>query len=169
MRALSTRGRRTILTGAGVGLAIIGELLALQAVSGGLSGMNSGATSTTATTATSLAMHNVTFHVIGICSSDSAYFSPWGVKLGNSTKTAPSDATVAEIQNASGFDSTVGNATIAFSVPDGTYSFILYPTDSMHVASADGNPVAGPTGSLAVSGLDVFVHVLWIPSGGFCR
>jgi hypothetical protein len=149
---------------AGVMVAIIAELLVLQTATS--SARQSVAASTT--TASTARLWKVTFHVKGICSDDSANYSAWGVTLGNQTKLAPSNVTIDELQNNYSNYAVVTTATITFIVTDGQYHYVLYPTDNMHIASADWNPTGGPVGTITVSGLDEYVRVLWIPDSYIC-
>jgi hypothetical protein len=71
-------------------------------------------------------LYDVTFKEGGGCG---GYIYPWGVQLGNLSISQPPNVQLAQI-NENGFNSSGKFAltTISFSVPSGTYSFIIYPT-----------------------------------------
>jgi len=170
--AASGRSGAGLLVGIGAGLLIAG-LLVVQAVSssGGL-GTSLGtavvsstvAPSTTGSSASATAqgLHYVTFYDGGTCGANStwgAHITEWGVRLGNRTRTVPSNITLSEIpEDGYSADTAFNTTRIVFLVPSGTYDFTLYPTAFMRVGSSNGTQLGGSTGTVMVTNSDVAVY-----------
>jgi hypothetical protein len=169
--------------GAGLTIAV---LLVIQAVSssGGF-GMNtrtgavSSATTPTTTTGSSVSapasggLHYVTFYDSGPCGANSTtgtHFVEWGVRLGNRTRTEPSNITLSEIPEDGSYSASGSfNMTrIVFLVPSGVYPFTLYPTALMRVGAPNGTELAGPTGVITVANSDVTVYTVSVAMSVEC-
>ena len=99
------------------------------------------------------------------------YIDQWGVQLGNLTITQPPNIQLSQISengyNASG---KFALTTITFSVPNGTYSFTLYPTRFSsapynNTAVGDIHGPSGSSGTVTVADSDVTIDTA---SGEMC-
>jgi hypothetical protein len=102
------------------------------------------------TTSTSNGLYRLTFNQTGYCSPP-AYLAPWAVSLSNGvTIIQPPNATL-PLSESGPFTFTASYknySMIAFSVPDGTYNFTLYPQVEFFHQS----------GSVSVDGSDVTIQ-----------
>lgn len=152
----------------GVLLAMAVEFTFLQAEETNLAS-NQPTTVSTLTTSWNTGPHNVTFVESGSCGPGGRpsgwAISEWGVTFDNVTKTYPSNASLSQIQQGHFtlyFDSNQ-SSSITFAVPDGSYSYQLYPD----VSGASNGPLEvsgappsefqaqGPSGDIIVSGFDL--------------
>jgi hypothetical protein len=157
-----------VLTTLGIVLAIAAEITVLQAEEANLPSAQVSMTTSSPVTSTSSGLHDVTFLVSSQCGGRPSGWaiSEWGITFGNATKTYPLNATLPQIQSGR-FELLPGaneSSSITFAVPDGSYSYQLYPNAS---ASSEGplevvagpiygdQQVSGPTGVIAVSGFDL--------------
>jgi hypothetical protein len=171
MGAVGSRsGRMTaMLTAVGIILAIAAEITVLQAEETSLAPTQASTTTSSLVTPTTSGLHDVTFLESGECGGRPAGWaiSEWGVTLGNTTKTYPLDANFSQIQ-LGGFELLYGNqssSSLTFAVPDGTYSFQLYPNASQPGVKGPLEVVTGPSsedlqvreasGVITVSGFDL--------------
>ena len=120
---------------------------------------------TTATVFPPGTLYDVTFNEGQGCGS---YIDQWGVQLGNLTITQPPNIPLAQIPE-SGYNASGAFrlTTITFSVPSGTYPFVLYPTEFSRPPdnnSAVGD-LRGSGGTVTVASSDVTIDDL---SGVIC-
>lgn len=152
------------LTTLGIVLAIAAEITVLQIEEKSLAQTQVSTTTSSLATSTTSGLHDVIFLVSGQCTPQTSGWtiSEWGVTLGNTTKTYPLNATLSQIQSRS-FVLGGNQSSITFAVPNGTYSYELYPNASEAsqgplevVASPPGEEQAkGATGVITVSGFDL--------------
>lgn len=157
-------GRTTVmLSTLAIILAIVGEITVLQAEETNLahiqvSTMPSTTTSIPSTSSTSL--HNVTFVVSSQCGGRPSGWaiSKWGVTFDNVTKTYPSDANLSLIQQGDFALGVSNQSSITFAVPDGNYSYQLYPNAS---GASDGplEVSAGPLSEYQARGASGVITV----------
>jgi len=157
-----------MLTTLAIILAIAAEITVLQAEEASLAPTQVSMTTSSLPTSTTSGLHDVTFLVSSQCGGRSSGWaiSEWGVTFDNATKTYPLNAALSQIQSGR-FELLPGaneSSSITFAVPDGRYSYQLYPNAS---ASSEGplEVVAGPssgnqqargaTGVVTVSGFDL--------------
>jgi hypothetical protein len=112
----------------------------------------------TTTINSSSSYHHLTFSQQGTCSDPTTYVAPWAVTLNNTiTLSQPPNVTVPA--SVSSWERTPNNnPTIVFSVPDGTYSYVVYPL----------SPVFGESGIVIVNGQDVTILVQYQGIGDGC-
>lgn len=156
-----------VLTTLGIVLAIAAEIAVLQAEEASLAPTQVSMTSSSLVTPTTSGLHNVTFLVSSQCGVRPSGWaiSQWGVSFGNATKTYPLNASLSQIQlgRFELFPGANESSSITFAVPDGSYSFQLYPNASRNsegplevVASPSGEEQArGAAGVITVSGFDL--------------
>ncbi len=109
-------------------------------------------TKTVTTPAGAPRLYEVEFAQQGVCSPE-VWLAPWAVTLNNQTVVRPSNATLPLSENSFGAGASGENySVIAFSVPDGTYSYIVYPQSFL-----------GQTGNVTVDGSDVLITVHGAP------
>jgi hypothetical protein len=105
-------------------------------------------------------LYDVTFNESRGCGGN---IDEWGVQLGNLTITQPPNLQLLSIQNNGFFASGKFNlTTITFSVPSGTYPFVIYPTEYLLPAfnnSAVGD-IRGSAGTVTVSNSSVTVDTI---------
>jgi hypothetical protein len=116
----------------------------------------SSATSTRTVTATSPKetplLYGVEFVQQGACSG-AFWLAPWAVTLNNQTIVRPSGAKLPLSESGFQAEGTSENySTISFSVPDGSYSYAVYPQNFL-----------GQTGNLTANGDDIVVQVHGAP------
>ena len=149
-------------------LAIAAEITVLQAEESSLAPTHVSITTSSLPTSTTSGLHDVTFLVSSQCGGRPSGWaiSEWGITFDNVTKTYPLNANLSQIQ--SGRFELLPRAnessSLTFAVPDGRYSYQLYPNAS---ASSEGplevfagpsygdQQVTGPTGFITVSGFDM--------------
>jgi hypothetical protein len=105
----------------------------------------------TVTTVSQSRLFELRFVQQGACSAPQAFLAPWAVTLGNKTTIAePSNATL-PISESSFEAATLfqNHSTIVFSVPDGVYTYTVYPHTFL---GQQGN-------SVIVNGSDATVNV----------
>ena len=166
VRSRSSRMTAMLIT-LGVILAIAAEITLLQAEEASLASTRVSTTISNLVTSTTSPLYNVTFVVSGDCGGRPAGWaiSEWGVTFGNATETYPLNVTLSQIQSRSfellGDDQ---SSSITFAVPDGRYSYQLYPNSSRNEQgplevlagpSFGGVQVSGATGFVIVSGFDL--------------
>jgi len=155
-----------LLTTLAIVLAIAAEITVLQAEEASLAPTRVSMTTSSLATSTTSGLYDITFLESGQCGTRLGWaISEWGVTFDNMTKTYPLNVTLSQIQ--SGSSEVLGgnqSSSITFAVPDGRYSFQLYPNAS---ASSEGplevfagpsygdQQVTGPTGFITVSGFDM--------------
>jgi hypothetical protein len=165
----SRSGKMTaMLTTLGIVLAIAAEITVLQAEEANLAPAHVSITTSNPSTSTTSGPYNVTFLVSSQCGGRPSGWaiSEWGVTFGNATKTYPLNTTLSQIQSGRFelFPGANESSSITFAVPDGSYSYQLYPNAS---ASFEGplevvtgpiygdQQVSGATGVITVSGFDL--------------
>jgi hypothetical protein len=158
----------SMLTTLAIILAIGAEIAVLQAEEASLAPMQVSTTTSSLATSTTSGLHEVTFLVSSQCGGRPSGWaiSEWGVTFDNATKTYPLNATLSQIQSGR-FELLPGtneSSSITFAVPDGSYSYRLYPNAS---ASSEGplevvgdpiygdQQVTGAAGVITVSGFDL--------------
>jgi hypothetical protein len=99
--------------------------------------------------------HNLIFNQTGTCSNPTSYVSPWAVTLDNKTTLSrPANVSVPVIANSWG-RAPYNEPIITFSVPGGTYSYVIFPLN-----------VFGESGIVTVNNSDVVVQVDYHGFGG---
>jgi hypothetical protein len=168
MGAVKSKSSRmtAILTTLGIILAIAAEITVLQAEETSLAPNQVSVTTSDLVTPTTSGLHDVTFLVSSQCGGRSGWaISQWGVSFDNGTKTYPLNSTLSQIQLGR-FELLPGaneSSSITFAVPDGVYSYQLYPNASGNsegplevFASPSGEEQAsGAAGVITVSGFDL--------------
>jgi len=157
-----------MLTTLGIVLAIAAEITVLQAEETSLAPTRVSTTTSSLVTSTISRLYNVTFLVSDQCVSPSSGWtiSEWGVTFGNATKTYPLNATLSQIQSGSFYlDGPNQSSSITFAVPDGRYSYQLYPNASgvmgggpleVFAGQSPGDQQVGrATGVITVNGIDL--------------
>lgn len=149
----------------GVLLAVAAEITVLHAEETNLA---SSQLTTVRTPSSNTGPYTVTFSETGSCGPGRPLgwaISEWGVTFDNITKTYPSNANLSQIQQSRFtllFDSNQ-SSSITFVVPDGSYSYELYPNapngsnGPLEVSAAPSSEpyVRGPTGNVTVNGFDL--------------
>jgi FlaG/FlaF family flagellin (archaellin) len=170
MGAVRSRSGRVTATlvALAIVLAIAAEITALQAEETSLAPAQVPTTTSTRVTSTTSGLHDITFLVSSQCGGRPSGWTinEWAVTLGNATKTYPLNTTLSQIQ--SGGPPTLGGtdlaSSITFAVPNGTYSFQLYPNGSEYGAQGPLEVISAPsgeeeargaTGVITVSGFDL--------------
>jgi hypothetical protein len=153
-----TRSSRTTvaLTVLVVMLSIAAEITVLQAEETALAPAQLSTTAPSLFTSTTPGLYNVTFVLSSQCGGRPAGWdiSQWGVTLGNMTKTYPLNANMSQIKSGdfSLFGSNQSASSIAFAVPDGEYTYQLYPSSLEVLAGPPDQQVSGATGVIRVAG-----------------
>jgi hypothetical protein len=167
MRAASSGWMTVTLVTLGVILAIVAEITLLQAQSTSLARIQVSTTTSTLAIHTTSGLHNVTFVDLGQCGvgAEGWAISKWGVTFDNTTRTDPPDANFSQIQSRDFALYLLPNesSSITFAVPDGSYSYQLYPNASQDqqgpLEVLTGPPseyrAHGATGVITVSGTNL--------------
>jgi len=154
------------LTTLGIILAIAAEITVLQAEEANLPPTHVSMTTSSLVTYTASGLHDITFLQSDQCGTRVGWaISEWGVTFDNMTKTYPLNATLSQIQSGK-FEVLGGNqsSSLTFAVPDGRYSYQLYPNasgGSQGPLEVFADPiygdheVSGPMGFITVSGFDM--------------
>jgi hypothetical protein len=105
-------------------------------------------------------LYDVTFNESRGCG---GYIDEWGVQLSNLTITQPPNLQLQGIQN-NGFyaNGKFNLTTITFSVPSGTYPFVIYPSEYLLPASNNSavGDIRGSAGTVTVSNSSVTVDTI---------
>lgn len=147
------------LTTIAIILAVAAEVTVMQAEETSLAHIQTSTTTPRSFTPATGGPYNVTFSLSSQCWGRAVGWgiSQWGVTFANVTKTYPLNANVSQIESGvfSLFVSNQSASSITFTVPDGEYTYRLFP-NSLEVFTGPANQqVRGATGVIGVTGSNV--------------
>lgn len=91
---------------------------------------NHGTTTSTASVSATV-LYSLIFNQTGTCDNLVTYIAPWAVVLNNKTEMSqPPNLDLQKIGDWAASPANKGYSEINFSVPDGTYRYVVYPTNA---------------------------------------